>query len=86
MVSVSYGTWFATLESEGRVAETAMLCATYPLSIGLLKALAESIGDAANLKMKFYIEYLSIAFASLPYRTLFLAIPELRDSSLLGFD
>ena len=77
MVSVKYGSIFGSLQEDGRVGETVALCLTYPLSIGMLKALAEKIADTANLKMKFYIEYLSIAFASLPYRTLFLSIPEI---------
>lgn len=77
MVSILYGEWFANLESEGKYGIIVIVCSSYPITMGLLKSLAEKLADSVQLKMKFYIEYLGIAFASLPYRTLFFQIPQL---------
>lgn len=63
---------FKSFEAENRFWDVLLLCLTYPISIGILKVSMEKIAEKGKLKMKFYVEYLSIAFAALPFRALFL--------------
>ncbi len=84
LVSVSYGRAFGYITSNG-ISNWAFfgLCLSYPISIGILKTLMEKAAEGSSLRMKFYIEYLSMAFAALPFRTLYFDIHEYDQLAIL---
>ena len=83
MLSVSSQLLFDYLGETTHPGFSYIVCVAYPTVIGLCKNLMELVNKKFNLEIDCHLEFISLAFAALPYRALFFSLDSLTEAAIV---